>query len=134
MLWFEIVELSCSIISALSLIVSVFAFIILYFKKIEITVELNNNLISVYGCALKHQMIAVRIEIFNNDNSIDKSGFFAGGDVTKTLNAQEYTLLKCIPLSNEPINRIKVKIKFIKYGTKIYKCKVRGNTKDVCGS
>ena len=126
--WYEIVELTCTIFSASSLLASLILLIIYFFHNLSIFVEVDNDLIEIYGSAHKHQMIATKIHIVeNNGIEIDTNGFFADGVKEKSLDVNNYVLLKQIPYKQE-YKKIKIKLTFLKHGEKTYCRRIKGKS------
>lgn len=124
--WYEIVELTCSILSAISLILSAFFIMVHFLKKLSVFTVAKDNIITIYACALHRQMIVTKIKVLNEDNEVlCENDFLIGGKKQLTLELQTNVPLKEVPFKGAAPKKIKVYLTLLKYGLKSYTCKIK---------
>lgn len=122
MCWNDWVELICSVLSALSLLVSAIVVAHHYRKKINVYALRRNGLIYVYGRALHSQEKVVKLRVLSTAKKVLESGpFLADGKLEKDVNPKEYAELLVFDTNHKKYRKIVVEIKLL--GGKTYRCK-----------
>lgn len=126
MCWNEWVELICSVLSAVGLIVSAVIVIYYFCKRINVYAFRSNGLIVIYGCALHTQEKAIRLRILTTEKcELDNGLFFASGKVESNINYREYTQLRIFDPKDKNYDKIIVEITLLGGRTLCCKCRVR---------
>ena len=110
MKWFEIIELICSIISTIGIILSAIVISYNYLKRIDIYVSYENKHLRIFATALYKQIMLKSIEIKTRKKINENDDFFANGRNEITLDADQMTTIKELYLENFKYNLVFVKI------------------------
>lgn len=97
MLWYEIVDLVCTIISTLSIIVSALLLCFHFLRQISIHIVYENDFLNIYAYAYQKNIKLRSWKIYHKKKCLNPNDiFFANGENSISLDVQENILIKRI--------------------------------------
>lgn len=99
--WYEIVELICSIISTIGIIISAIIITHNYLKKIDVYVSYEYDHLKIFAVSLYKQIIIKDIKIKSNGKIINGNDtFFSNGRNELILGTDQMIIIKDLVLRN----------------------------------